>query len=59
VIGQETTQKRYVVEFACPQQPHGLVAYIPAPGSTAPFEVVDCAAAARRHAICTLPGNPH
>jgi len=57
VIGQENSKKRYVVEFQCPQQPKGLVAYIPLAGSTAPFEVADCAAAAKRGALCALPGN--
>lgn len=57
VIGQETTKKRYVVEFQCPQQPKGLVAYIPLTGSAAPFETADCTAAAKRGAVCALPGN--
>jgi hypothetical protein len=57
VIGQETTKKRYVVEFACPQQPKGLVAFIPDEGSTAPFEAVDCTTAPKRGATCALPGN--
>lgn len=54
VIGQENVQKRYVVEFMCPQQPKGLVAYIPLAGNTAPFEALDCAAAGKRGAKCTL-----
>lgn len=57
VIGQIAAKKVFVVEFACPQRPKGLVAYIPDEGSTAPFEVVDCATAPKRGAICTLPGN--
>ena len=57
VIGQVAAKKVFVVEFACPQQPKGLVAYIPDEGSTAPFEVVDCAAAPKRGATCALPGN--
>lgn len=54
VIGQETVQKRHVVEFQCPQQPKGLVAFIPLEGNTAPFETMDCAAAAKRHIMCKL-----
>lgn len=54
VIGQENAKKRYVVEFQCTQQPKGLIAYIPLNGNTAPFETVDCAAASKRGAKCTL-----
>jgi hypothetical protein len=53
-IGQETTWKRHVVEFKCAERPKGLVAYIPLADSTAPFEVVDCATAAKRKAQCKL-----
>lgn len=58
LIGQENAKKRYVVEFQCTQQPKGLVAYIPLAGSAlAPFEAIDCKTAAKRGAICALPGN--
>jgi hypothetical protein len=57
VIGQIETKKQYVVEFACPQMPKGIVAYIPLDGSKSPFEVLDCPAAARRGAFCALPEN--
>lgn len=57
VIGQIAAKKIYVVEFQCSQHPKGLVAYIPQEGSLAPFESLDCPAAAQRGAICTLPGN--
>jgi hypothetical protein len=57
VIGQIESRKLFVVEFACPQMPKGLVAYIPQDGSKAPFEAVDCPTAAKRGAICALPGN--
>jgi hypothetical protein len=53
-IGQETTVKRHVVEFKCAEFPNGIVAYIPLSDSKAPFEVVDCAAAAKRGAACKL-----
>ncbi len=55
-LGQENAKKRYVVEFLCPaQRPHGLVAYIPLTGSTAPFEVTDCPTAFKRSgATCVL-----
>lgn len=55
VIGHETVKKREVVEYLCPrQQPKGLVVFLPGEGSTAPFEAIDCAAAAKRNAVCTL-----
>jgi len=54
-IGHEAVKRREVVEYFCPkQQPKGLVAFLPAEGSTEPFEAVDCQAAAKRQAICTL-----
>lgn len=55
-FGQENLQKRYVVEFRCSQRPSGLVAYIPAEGSKAPFEAIDCGTAAKRRPaiMCTL-----
>jgi len=54
VIGKETLSQRHVVEFACAQHPEGLVAYIPLEGNTAPFETLDCAAAAKRGLVCKL-----
>lgn len=54
VIGQEGAKKRYVVEFACPEHPEGLVAFIPLTGSTAPFETKTCAEAAKLKAACIL-----
>lgn len=54
VIGQEKALQRYVAEFQCPQQPEGLVAFIPMNGNTAKFEVLDCVAASKRGIACTL-----
>lgn len=55
VIGHEAVKRRQVVEYFCPiQQPKGLVAFLPAEGSTEPFEALDCPTAAKRQAICTL-----
>jgi hypothetical protein len=53
-IGQEKMLQRHVVEFLCPQQPKGLVAFIPLNGNTAKFETIDCAAAAKRGIVCKL-----
>jgi len=53
-IGRETQERRYVVELQCPQQPKGLVAFIPLDGNTNPFETVDCPTAATRALPCKL-----
>jgi hypothetical protein len=53
-IGRETQGRRYVVELQCPQQPKGVVAFIPLEGNTKPFEIVDCPAAAARAIQCKL-----
>jgi hypothetical protein len=52
VIGRESIKRRYVVEYQCPQQPHGLVAYVPPAGDNNPFESMDCDAAALRKIAC-------
>jgi hypothetical protein len=53
VVGRESIKRRYLVEFQCPQQPRGLVAYVPSPGDTTnPFESIDCDAAAQRKITC-------
>ena len=44
-IGRETQGRRYVVELQCPQQPKGLVAFIPLQDNPTPFETLDCSAA--------------
>jgi len=53
-IGRETQGRRYVVELQCPQQPKGVVAFIPLEGNPKPFETVDCSAAAARAIQCKL-----
>jgi hypothetical protein len=54
-VGREGQGRRYVVEMQCPQQPKGLVAFIPVGDNTKPFETVDCATAATRSAVqCEL-----
>ena len=57
VVGRESIKRRYIVEYQCPQQPQGLVAYVPSPGDTAnAFESLDCAAAAERKITCQFAG---
>lgn len=53
-IGRETQGRRYVVELQCPQQPKGVVAFIPLEGNPKPFETVDCPTAAARAIQCKL-----
>lgn len=53
-VGRETQGRRYVVELQCPQQPKGLVAFIPLEGNPKPFETLDCSAAVARAVHCTL-----
>ena len=53
-VGRETKGRRYVVEMQCPQQPKGLVAFIPLEGNPKPFETVDCPTAITRSVHCTL-----
>ena len=58
VIGKESVTQRHVVEFACKEHPEGLVAFIPLDDNPAPFETLDCAAAAKRGIACKLtPGR--
>jgi len=54
VIGRETIDKRYVVELQCPEQPTGMVAFIPLDGNSKPFETMSCAAAAEQEIVCKL-----
>lgn len=57
VVGRESIKRRYIVEYQCPQQPQGIVAYVPSPGDTASaFESMDCAAAAERKIACQFVG---
>ena len=53
-IGRETQGRRYVVEVQCPQQPKGLVAFIPLDDNPKPFETLDCPAAVARAVQCKL-----
>jgi hypothetical protein len=57
VIGRESVGQRYVVEVQCPQQPQGLVAFIPLQDAPKPFETIDCSAAAARSIQCKLTAS--
>jgi hypothetical protein len=53
IVGRESIKRRYIVEYQCPQQPRGLVAYVPSGGDAVnPFESIDCDAAAVRKIAC-------
>jgi len=54
IIGRESESKRYVIELQCPQQPQGLIAFIPLEGNTHKFEALDCATAAKEDIACQL-----
>jgi hypothetical protein len=54
-IGQEKVKQRYVVEFLCPEQPKGLIAFIPLAGNPNKFESFDCAGAAKFKLTCKYP----
>jgi hypothetical protein len=57
MIGRESVSRRYVVEVQCPEQPHGLVAFIPVEDPAGRFETVDCAAALEHGVHCQYPTN--
>jgi hypothetical protein len=58
IVGRESIKRRYIVEYQCPQQPHGLVAYVPSEGDTVnAFEWVDCDTAASRKLSCQFTGD--
>jgi hypothetical protein len=58
IVGRESIKRRYIVEYQCPQQPHGVVAYVPSDADTVnPFEWIDCDAAAARKLACQFTGD--
>ncbi len=54
IMGQETTRKRYVIEYRCAEHTESTVALIPAAGNTNPYETLDCAKAVQMGVICSL-----
>ena len=57
MIGRESVAHRYVAELQCPEQPRGLVVFVPVDDPAGRFEAVDCAAAAERGIHCQYPVN--
>jgi hypothetical protein len=52
LIGQENSRKRYVIEAHCPEQPKGLIAFIPLEGNANPFESMNCSDGYAHHVLC-------
>ncbi len=53
-IGAQADSGRDVVEFKCPEQPNGLMAFVPAAKPDAAFESFDCFTARMRELPCKL-----
>lgn len=54
VIGNQPATKRDYVEFKCPEQPWGLVGFVPQPDSQSSLHVHDCFIEQASRADCTL-----
>ncbi len=54
VIGTQESTKRDYIEFTCPEQPFGLIGFIPQEGSTAALRVNDCFLDQVGRKSCTL-----
>lgn len=54
VVGTQESTKRDYVEFKCPEQPWGLIGFVPQAGSTAGVSVMDCFQVKARNRTCTL-----
>jgi hypothetical protein len=54
VIGTQPQTKRDYVEFKCPEQPWGLIGFVPQPGSDSSLHVKDCFIEQSTRADCTF-----
>jgi hypothetical protein len=54
VVGSQEATHRDYVEFKCPEQPWGLIGFVPQPGAQADVNVTDCFMDQVRHKSCTL-----
>ena len=54
VVGSQDSTHRDYVEFKCPEQPWGLIGFVPQPGSKSDVNVTDCFMDQVRHKSCTL-----
>lgn len=58
IVGSQPQTKRDYVEFKCPEQPWGLIGFVPQPGSTASVHVKDCFIEQSTRADCTFVTEP-
>ncbi len=54
VVGSQESTHRDYVEFKCPEQPWGLIGFVPQPGTKSDVTVTDCFMDRVRHKSCTL-----
>lgn len=54
VVGTQVETKRDYIEFKCPEQPFGLIGFVPQPGSTASYRLGDCFHDQVGQQACTL-----
>ncbi len=54
LVGSQESTKRDYVEFKCPEQPWGLIGFVPQAGSKSDVNVTDCFMDQVRHKSCTL-----
>jgi len=54
VVGSQESTHRDYVEFKCPEQPWGLIGFVPQAGSKSDVNVTDCFMDQVRHKSCTL-----
>ena len=54
VVGTQEATKRDYIEFKCPEQPFGLIGFVPQEGSTAAARLNDCFADQAGRKSCTM-----
>jgi hypothetical protein len=54
LIGTQANTKRDYVEFKCPEQPWGVIGFVPQPGGTIAGSVADCFIDQTRRKACTF-----
>ena len=54
VVGSQDATHRDYVEFKCPEQPWGLIGFVPQPGTQSDVNVTDCFTDQVRHKSCSL-----
>ena len=54
IVGSQDSTHRDYVEFKCPEQPWGLIGFVPQAGTQSDVSVTDCFMDQVRHKSCTL-----